>query len=121
MNLSGEAVRAIMDYYKADSEDLIVIHDDLDLPVGKIRLRKSGSSGGQKGMQNIIDHVGTSNINRIRIGIGNDKTIPTVDYVLSRFHKDELKDFKSAVSKAKDAIIYGLDYDFELVMSKYNG
>ena len=121
MNLSGEAVRGLMDYYDVNVSDLIVIHDDLDLPVGKLRLRKSGSSGGQKGMGNIIDNLGTSEIKRIRVGIGNDKTVETVDYVLSRFHRDELKEFKDSINRAKDAVIYSLDHDFELVMSKYNG
>ena len=121
MNLSGEAVRDIVNYYGGSYEDVVVIHDDLDLPVGKIRIRKSGSSGGQKGMDNIISLLGNKDIKRIRIGIGNDKDIPTADYVLSKFHKDELKLFKDSIIKAKDAIIYYLDNNFEKVMSKYNG
>ena len=82
MNLSGEAVAPFMKYFGIEPEDLVVVHDDLDLPVGKIRLRQSGSCGGQNGMRNIIDLLGDSNIKRIRVGIGKDPLIPVVDYVL---------------------------------------
>ncbi|MBQ2582995.1 MAG: aminoacyl-tRNA hydrolase [Erysipelotrichaceae bacterium] len=121
MNLSGEAVRSLMKFYDVSIEDLIVIHDDLDLPLGKIRLRKQGSSGGQKGMGNIIDLLGSQCIDRIRIGISNDKTIDTKDYVLGRFSKEEMKVFEEAIDKAAEAVIYSFDHSFEEVMSKYNG
>lgn len=120
MNASGEAVEEIMHYFKCDIDDLLVIHDDLDLPVGKIRLRKSGSSGGQKGMGNIIDLLGTSDIKRIRVGISNDKLIDTKDYVLSKITKEEEKDFKDSLSRAKDAIKCYLDNDFEKAMNIFN-
>ena len=120
MNLSGEAVLAIKNFYDIDVKDIIVVHDDLDLPVGKLRLRKSGSSGGQKGMGNIIDLLNTNDINRIRIGIGNNKLIDTADYVLGRFNEDDLKIIDEAYIKAKDALVYSLDHDFEDVMSKFN-
>ena len=71
MNLSGQAVTSLMHFYDVATEDLIVVHDDLDLPLGKLRLRSQGSSGGQKGMGNIIDLLGTSKIKRMRIGISN--------------------------------------------------
>ena len=120
MNLSGEAVRGLMKFYDISEEDLLVIHDDLDLPLGKIRLRRQGSSGGQKGMGNIIDLLGTQKIDRIRIGISNDKTIDTKDYVLGRFSKEEMKVFEEAIEKAADAVIYSLDHPFEEVMSRFN-
>ncbi len=120
MNSSGEAVSALMRYYKLEPEDLIVIHDDLDLPVGKIRIREKGSSGGQKGMASIMEHLGTQDIKRIRVGIGNDKEIPTVDYVLGKIPLSQKKVYKESLSKAKDAIIYSLDNDFSKVMSIYN-
>ena len=120
MNLSGEAVKGLMKFYDISEEDLLVIHDDLDLPLGKIRLRRQGSSGGQKGMGNIIDLLGTQKIDRIRIGISNDKTIDTKDYVLGRFSKEEMKVFEEAIEKAADAVIDSLDHPFEEVMSRFN-
>ncbi|MBR5341420.1 MAG: aminoacyl-tRNA hydrolase [Erysipelotrichaceae bacterium] len=120
MNLSGEAVKSLMKFYDIPVEDLIVVHDDLDLPLGKLRLRQQGSSGGQKGMGNIIDLLGTSKINRIRVGISNDKTVDTKDYVLGRFSKEEMKVFAETVDKGSDALIYAFDHDFDEVMSKFN-
>ena len=120
MNLSGQAVKSLMKYYDLDIEDIIIIHDDLDLPLGKLRLRKSGSSAGQKGMGNIIDLLNTKDINRIRIGISNDKTKDTKDYVLGRFNKQESKIIDEAIEKASDAIIYSFDHNFDEVMSRFN-
>ena len=121
MNLSGEAVKSLMKFYGIDVEDLIVIHDDLDLSLGKLRLRHRGSSGGQKGMANIIDLLGTSDIKRIRIGISNNKEMETADYVLGKFYKEEYEIFDKTIDKAAEAIVYSLDHDFDEVMSKFNG
>lgn len=120
MNLSGEAVVPFMKYFDIDIKDLLVVHDDLDLPVGKIRLRKSGSCGGQNGMRNIIDLSGDSNIKRIRVGIGKDPLIPVVDYVLGKTKKEDLGLYNQSLDKASDAIIYWLDHDFDRVMSNFN-
>lgn len=120
MNLSGEAVKSLMKFYDIDTKDLIVIHDDLDLPVGKLRLRSKGSSGGQRGMGNIIDLLHSKDINRIRIGISNNKLIDTKDYVLSKFSKEEKELIDEAIDKASDALIYAFDHRFDEVMSKYN-
>ena len=120
MNLSGQAVSSLMKFYGISVEDVIIVHDDLDLPVGKIRLRHAGSCGGQNGMRNIIDLLGTQNINRIRIGISNDKTIDTKDYVLGKFSKEEKETFMESAIKAKDALIYSFDHNFEDVMNKFN-
>lgn len=121
MNLSGEAVAPFMKYFGIESEDLVVVHDDLDLPVGKIRLRQSGSCGGQNGMRNIIDLLGDSNIKRIRVGIGKDPLIPVVDYVLGKTKKEDLEVYNQALDKASDALIYWLDHDdFSKVMSNFN-
>ena len=120
MNLSGEAVSSLMKFYDIDIKDVIVIHDDLDLPLGKLRLRMSGSSGGQRGMGNIIDLLGCNNINRIRIGIAHDRSIDTKDYVLGKFTEDESKIIDEACQKASDAIIYAFDNNFDVVMSKFN-
>lgn len=121
MNLSGEAVVPFMKYFNIDSEDLVVVHDDLDLPVGKIRLRQSGSCGGQNGMRNIIDLLGDSNIKRIRVGIGKDPLIPVVDYVLGKTKKEDIEVYNQALDKASDALIYWLDHDdFAKAMSNFN-
>lgn len=120
MNLSGEAVKSLMKFYDIDVKDLIVIHDDLDLPVGKLRLRSKGSSGGQKGMGSIIQLLSTSDINRIRIGISNNKLMDTADYVLGKFNSDEMKIMNESLDKGAEAIIYSFDHDFDVVMSKFN-
>ncbi len=120
MNLSGNAVSSLMHFYGIGPEDLIVVHDDLDLPLGKLRLRSQGSSGGQKGMASIINALGTSKINRMRIGISNDKNIDTKDYVLGRFSKEDEAVLNEVLDKGADAMIYAFDHDYDLVMSKYN-
>lgn len=120
MNLSGEAVVPFMNYFGIEKEDLLVVHDDLDLPVGKIRLRESGSCGGQNGMRNIIDLLGDQNIKRIRVGIGNNKLIPTADYVLGKVSKEEKEEYDKAIKKASEAIEFYLDNNFQKTMSIYN-
>lgn len=89
MNGSGEAVEKIKNYYKLDTEDIIVIHDDVDLELGKIRIILGGSSAGHKGIQSIIDHIGTEQFWRVRIGVGRSDTIPTEDWVLKNFEDME--------------------------------
>ena len=118
MNNSGECVENIIKYYKIDIEDILIIHDDLDLPVAKVRIREHGSSGGQKGMQSIIDHLKTNEIKRIRIGI--DKCGDTIDYVLSKFPKDEKEMITSVLDKSSLMIKDYLTMRFENFMSKYN-
>lgn len=120
MNLSGEAVAAAARYYKIDSQDIVVLHDDLDLPVGKIRIRYQGSSGGQKGLKNIIDLLGTQDIKRIRIGIGKDPIIPVVDYVLGKIPKEQEVLFNESIEKAAKAARASLVMSFQDVMNRYN-
>ena len=120
MNLSGDAVRAAADYYKIDVKDVLILHDDMDLPTGSVRIRPNGSAGGQKGMASIIDQLHTSELNRIRIGIGKDPLIPTIDYVLGKIPEDQLNDFNDSVKKAAEALTFALDHDFSLTMNRYN-
>lgn len=120
MNLSGESVREVMDFFKIDKEDILVIYDDLDLPVGKIRLRQKGSAGGQNGVKNIIQHLGCQDFNRIRVGIGKDARIPTVDYVLGKVRKEELQDFEEALVDAKNAAIHSISNEFNITMQEFN-
>lgn len=119
MNLSGESVREIVSYFKIPKEDIIVIYDDLDLDPGKIRLRLSGSSGGHRGIQNIIEQLGTENIKRIRIGIGKP-TYDTIDYVLGKPLKEEQVLIDEAIKKAVDALKEILKNNFDSAMNKYN-
>jgi PTH1 family peptidyl-tRNA hydrolase len=121
MNLSGESIRAVIDYYQIDIEDLSVIYDDLDLPAGKIRLRQKGSAGGHNGIKSTIAHLGTQEFNRIRLGINRPpKGMKVPDYVLGRFSQDEQLDVIEAVKKAAAACELWLDKPFLQVMNEYN-
>lgn len=122
MNLSGESVSAIMDYYDIGIDDILVIYDDLDLPTGQLRLRQKGSAGGHNGIKSLIQHLGTQNFNRIRIGISRPPAgMKVPDYVLSRFSKDESADMTEAVQKSAEACEFWLGKPFIEVMTKYNG
>lgn len=122
MNLSGESVRAFMDFYKAKLEDLIVVYDDLDTETGRIRLRYQGSAGGHNGIKSIIQHTGTQVFNRVRMGISRPKPgVQVVDYVLGSFAKAEQPDVRRMVEEACDAIEFSLSHPFEETMAKFNG
>ena len=121
MNLSGTAVREVISYFKIPLEDVIIIFDDMALAPGKIRLRPDGSSGGHKGMQNIIDTLGTDNIKRIRIGIGEPEEHDNIDYVLSKPIKEERELIDAAIKNANEAVKEILKSDnFERAMNKFN-
>ncbi len=119
MNLSGTAVREVINYFKLDLSDIIVVCDDLALPVGTIRLRTKGSSGGQKGLQNIIENVGSEEFKRIRIGIG-EPLYDTVDYVLGKPLKEEMPLIEDAINNAVEAIKEAIKSDFDRAMNKFN-
>lgn len=120
MNLSGEALRPFLDYYKMDIGNIVVIYDDLDLPVGTIRLRLKGGHGGHNGMKSIIERLGTNHFKRVRIGIGRPEHEPVVDYVLGKFSEEDKEQVEQAVEKAADACEYWLTNDFDEVMNKFN-
>lgn len=120
MNLSGDAVIQAVKYYKIDIKDIIVIYDDMDLSIGTIRLREKGSSGGQKGMKHIIDCLHSNEINRIRVGIGKNKLIDTVDYVLGKIQGEDLQLHQKSIQKAKDAAIYSISHTFNEAMNHFN-
>lgn len=119
MNNSGIAVRAFVDFYKLNSEDILVISDDLDLDLGKFRLRRNGSSGGHNGLKSIISHLGTDNFKRLRIGISNDKD-DVINYVLSKFSKKELNEIDTMFDTLVDVLDDYFVMDFTSLMSKYN-
>ena len=119
MNLSGNAVRQVVDYFKIEISDIIVVCDDMALKPGTIRLRTKGSSGGQKGLQNIIDNLGTEEFKRIRVGIGEPE-FDAIDYVLAKPLKEEQPLIDEAIKDAVEAIKEALKTDFERAMSKFN-
>ncbi len=123
MNLSGEAVAPIMDYYNVNPEDSIVLYDDLDLEQGQVRLRQKGSAGGHNGMKSIIKMLGTDQFKRIRIGVGrptNGMTVP--DYVLQRFSNDEMVTMEK-LSNMQHAQLKSLlkHHDLTMFMNEFNG
>jgi peptidyl-tRNA hydrolase, PTH1 family len=122
MNLSGEAVRALLDYYRIDLERLVVIHDDLDLPLGTLRLRKTGGAGGQRGLRNIIQHLGTPDFSRVRIGIGRPPgRMDPAAYVLQPFRGDDTITARIMIERAADAVETWLADGIELAMTRHNG
>lgn len=120
MNLSGEVVKRFVEYYKIDINDILVISDDLDLPLGKIKIKYKGSSGGHNGLKNIEYHLGTKEYKRIKIGISNDKKIDTKDYVLGKFSAEQFESLKKVLSMFPDIFIDYLNNSFDNLMSKYN-
>ncbi len=121
MNLSGESIRPLMDYYKIDVEDFVVLYDDLDIPVGKLRLRMKGSAGGHNGVKSTISHLGTQEFQRIRMGIDRPKNgMKVVDYVLGRFTSEEIPDVNHSIEKAADACEEWLNKPFLHIMNTFN-
>lgn len=122
MNLSGEAVRAVIDYYKADAEsELIVIYDDVSLDVGQLRIRKKGSAGGHNGIKNIIAQLGHDTFLRIKIGVGEKpKGYDLADYVLGHFSKEELAVMKDSLDKVDGAVHLMLAGEVDQAMNDYN-
>ncbi len=121
MNLSGESIRPLMDYYKIDVDDFVVMYDDLDIPVGKLRLRMKGSAGGHNGVKSTISHLGTQEFQRIRMGIDRLKNgMKVVDYVLGRFTSEEIPDVNHSIEKAADACEEWLNKPFLQIMNTFN-
>ena len=120
MNLSGEAVSKFANYYKIDPKDILIIHDDLDLPVGTLRLKYKSSSGGHNGIKSIIQYLGTDEIPRLKVGISNDKQMLTKDYVLHKFSKEELNIIEEKFPLIKEIIEYFVKSDIIECMSRFN-
>jgi PTH1 family peptidyl-tRNA hydrolase len=120
MNLSGQAVERMARFYKVPPENILVIYDDLDLPVGKIRLRPEGGSGGHKGMKSVIEHLGSNGFPRLRVGIGRPTHGDPVDYVLSDFAPDEQIAMEQAYERAVSAVELWLTEDIVTAMNRHN-
>lgn len=120
MNLSGEALRPIMDYYKVEPSHLMVIYDDADLAVGAVRIRPSGSSGSHNGMKSVIYQLQTDKFPRIRIGIGDKGVIPMDRFVLGHWTEEERPLFAEAVSNAADACVMYVEQGLDKAMNRFN-
>ncbi len=120
MNLSGEAVRAVMDYYKIPVEDILIVYDDLSLELGKIRFRANGSDGGHNGIKSVIQHLGTKDVARLKIGIGPQPNLPSEVFVLQNFSKEELETLKGVLSTAKNGIECFFKEGIAVAQNKFN-
>lgn len=120
MNLSGEVVRDFVNYFKINVGDILIINDDLDIKLGKYKLKANGSSGGHNGLKNIENCLGTTNYKRLKIGISNDKKLDTKDYVLGKFKSEESEILNKIVSQTENIINDFMTMNFDLLMTKYN-
>ncbi|MBI3169410.1 MAG: aminoacyl-tRNA hydrolase [Chloroflexi bacterium] len=122
MNLSGHSVQGLLHFYKIPHTHLLVAHDDLDIPYGTIRIRPTGGPGGQRGMANTIELLGTKDFPRLRLGIGRPPgRMDPKDYVLQDFSKDELKLMPELLVRASDAALEFVMHGLNAAMNKYNG
>jgi PTH1 family peptidyl-tRNA hydrolase len=122
MNLSGESVAAITQFYKIPLSEILVIHDDLDLPLGRLRFVRTGSAGGHNGIKSLIDHLGTPDFPHLKIGIGRPKTVQqdVVDYVLQKFTPEEEMSLSQIIDKSVEAIEAYLAHGLQSAMNAYN-
>ena len=120
MNLSGEAVIAIMNYYKIDVKDILIIYDDIAIDLGRLRFRPNGSDGGHNGIKSIIKHLGTSDFARLKVGIGPQPPIPAENFVLQNFPKSDLELLKTVLNRAVDAVEYYLINGMEKTQNTFN-
>ena len=121
MNLSGESLRPIMDFYKLEPEDFIIIHDDIDLDVGRLRIRRKGSAGGHNGLKSIINHLGSMDFPRVKIGVGEKpKGYDLADYVLGHFTKQEQAIFAERFDEVYDAVQLIVMGDITEAMNRHN-
>jgi PTH1 family peptidyl-tRNA hydrolase len=120
MNLSGESVREVMDFYKLSKDDVLVIYDDISLEVGRLRIREKGSAGGHNGIKSIISHMGTDEFSRIKIGVGQPKG-DLVNYVLGNFSKEDRKYLDEVLNVVVSAVEVIVNDDTKEAMNKFNG
>ena len=120
MNRSGPIVNAILKKFTVQFDNLIVIHDDLDMETGKLRIRKTGSSGGHKGVESIIQNIGAKDFIRVKIGIGREPGTLVEDYVLSKFTRQEISAIKETIEKTTDAVHAIIDEGVDKAMNTFN-
>lgn len=120
MNLSGQSVREIVSYYGIEPEELMVIYDDVDIPMGSVRIRKKGSAGTHNGMRSIIYDLQFDNFPRLRLGIGKERKEDMVNFVMSGFAADEKKRIQEAIDNSVAALTAWLDKGIDMAMGEYN-
>lgn len=120
MNLSGDSVISLVNYFKVEMSNLAVIYDDIDLPLGDLRIRKSGSAGTHNGMRDIIYKLKRDDFPRFRIGVGKNARMDLKDFVLSRFSKSEIPLMEEAVMKTEEALMEYINNGIDSAMNKYN-
>ena len=120
INLSGEVVIKFVKYYKINIDDILIINDDLDIELGKYKLKYKGSSGGHNGLKNIELHLGTQQYKRLKIGISNNKLLDTKDYVLGKLSSDEKLKLQTVINISSEIIDDYLHINFDKLMNKYN-
>lgn len=121
MNLSGVAIREVMDFYKISTENLIVIHDDIDIEPGIIKIRKKGGAGTHNGMKSVVNEIKTQDFTRVRVGIGTPENKSNlINYVIGAMSKDDVEKLDSSTTIAKDAIIEIIKSGVDIAMNKYN-
>jgi PTH1 family peptidyl-tRNA hydrolase len=121
MNLSGESVAPLMRMLELRPQDVIVVVDEMDLPLGRIRIRKEGSAGGHNGLKSLIQHLGTQEFPRVRIGVGRPpQGADTVEHVLSRFGRDEIEPIRTAIARAADAAESIAEEGLDAAMNRFN-
>jgi peptidyl-tRNA hydrolase, PTH1 family len=122
MNLSGQSVQGLVRFYKLPLTDLLIAHDDLDLPPGTLRIRPDGGSSGQKGMSSIIERLGTDEFPRLRLGIGRPPgQMPAPDYVLQDFSTGEMEIISETLNRAVEAVLTFVSTGLDSAMNKFNG
>jgi PTH1 family peptidyl-tRNA hydrolase len=121
MNLSGGSVRELLDYHELALEDLLVVCDDINLPLGKLRVRRRGTHGGHNGLRDIQEHLSTTDYARLRIGVGFPEGEETIDHVLGRFRRSEQKAIEDTLTLASQAVVFWAQRGTEACMNQYNG
>lgn len=121
MNLSGQSLISVMNFYKIPKEDILVIYDDIAMPVGKMRFRSKGSDGGHNGIKSIINVLGGNNsFDRLKIGIGPQPPLPSEVYVMQNFTQEQLSEIKDVLKTAKDAVEVYLEQGLNAAQTKFN-
>lgn len=120
MNLSGIAIKNALEQFNVGPDNLIVIHDDIDMDTGRLRIRKRGSSGGHRGIESIISSIGSKEFIRVKIGIGREQGVPVEEYVLSKFRKEEIPLIRDTVKRAVDAVFCIISKGVDKAMNEFN-
>jgi len=120
MNRSGQPIRSLASYFKILCEDMLIVHDDIDLTIGRIKIKEKGGHGGHKGIKSLIDAFGNGNFTRLRIGVGRSERSSVTDHVLGKFSKDEKMNLDRVISRSRDAVVSFFIEGIAECMNKFN-